>query len=267
VTRNDALHGKSVISKAVSVLEAFTPATPRLSLKQLAVTTGLPQSTAHRLASELVAWGGLEKVDGGGYQIGLRLWEIGALAVRGESVREIALPFMHDLFDAAQENVQLAILDGTQAVYIERVTGPGAVPTVPSPGGRVPLHATGVGKVLLAYGSDDLLAAVLAKELTRYTAHTIVVPGHLRRALTKVRRDGVAFANQEMSLGSVSVASPLLSEGSAIAALEVVVGADRSDLRRLATAVQATANSVSRILQQARGGDDRSQPAGPSQDR
>jgi DNA-binding IclR family transcriptional regulator len=100
----------------------------------------------------------------------------------------------------------------------------------------VPLHATGVGKVLLAYGSDDLLAAVLAKELTPYTAHTIVVPGHLRRALTKVRRDGVAFANQEMSLGSVSVASPLLSEGSAIAALEVVVGADRSDLRRLATA-------------------------------
>ena len=267
MTRNDALHGKSVISKAVSVLEAFSPAAPRLSLKQLAVSTGLPQSTAHRLASELVAWGGLERVDGGGYQIGLRLWEIGALAVRGESVREIALPFMQDLFDAAHENVQLAILDGTQAVYIERITGRGAVPTVSRPGGRLPLHATGVGKVLLAYGSDDLLAAVLAKELTRYTAHTIVVPGHLRRALTKVRRDGVAFANQEMSMGSVSVASPLLlSEGSAIAALEVVVGADRSDLRRLATAVQATANSVSRILQQA-GGDDRSQPAGPSHDR
>jgi DNA-binding IclR family transcriptional regulator len=267
VTGNDALHGKSVISKALSVLEAFTPAAPRLSLKQLAVTTGLPQSTAHRLASELVAWGGLERVDGGGYQIGLRLWEIGALAVRGESVREIALPFMHDLFDAAHETVQLAILDGTQAVYIEQVTGPGAVPTVPCPGGRLPLNATGAGKVLLAYGSDDLLAAVLAKELTRYTAHTIVVPGQLRRALTKVRREGVAFANQEMSMGSVSVASPLLTAGgSAIAALEVVVGTDRSDLRRLATAVQATANSVSRILQQA-GGDDRSRAAGPSQDR
>lgn len=231
------------------------------------MSTGLPQSTAHRLASELVAWGGLEKVDGGGYQIGHRLWEIGALAVRGDSVREIALPFMHDLFDAAHENVQLAILDGTQAVYIEQVTGRGTVPTVSSPGGRLPLHATGVGKVLLAYGSDDLLTAVLASELTRYTAHTIVVPAHLRRALTKVRREGVAFANQEMSMGSVSVASPLLTaEGSAIAALEVVVDADRSDLRRLATAVQATANSVSRILQQA-GGDDRSYVAGPSRDR
>jgi DNA-binding IclR family transcriptional regulator len=267
VTRNDALHGKSVISKAVSVLEAFTPAAPRLSLKQLAVTTGLPQSTAHRLASELVAWGGLERVDGGGYQIGLRLWEIGALAVRGESVREIALPFMRDLFEAAHENVQLAILDGTQAVYIEQVTGGDAVPRVASPGDRLPLHATGVGKVLLAYGSDDLLAAVLASGLTRYTAHTIVAPGRLRRALTKVRREGVAFANQEMSMGAVSVASPLLTaEGSATAALEVVVGADRSDLRRLGTAVQATANSLSRILQQA-GSADRSRRAGTSRER
>jgi DNA-binding IclR family transcriptional regulator len=267
VTRNDALHGKSVISKAVSVLEAFTPAAPRLSLKQLAVSTGLPQSTAHRLASELVAWGGLERVDGGGYQIGLRLWEIGALAVRGESVREVALPFMQDLFAAAHENVQLAILDGTQAMYIETVTARGHETAVAGPAGRLPLHATGVGKVLLAYGSDDLLAAVLASGLTRYTAHTIVLPGHLRRALTKVRREGVAFADQEMSMGSVSVASPLLTaEGSAIAALEVVVGTDRSDLRRLATAVQATANSVSRFLQQA-GGDDRAHAADRYRDR
>ncbi len=225
------------------------------------MSTGLPQSTAHRLASELVAWGGLERVDGGGYQIGLRLWEIGALAVRGESVREIALPFMHDLFDAAHENVQLAILDGTQAVYIAKITGR-ARGRSSEAGGRLPLHATGVGKVLLAYGSDDLLAAVLANGLTRYTAHTIVLPGHLRRALTKVRREGVAFANDEMSMGSVSVASPLLAaEGSAVAALDVVVRADRSDLRRLATAVQATANSVSRILQQ--GGAGRSVRAQP----
>ena len=267
MTRNDALHGKSVISKAVSVLDAFSPAAPRLSLKQLAVSTGLPQSTAHRLASELVAWGGLERVDGGGYQIGLRLWEIGALAVHAESVREIALPFMQDLFDAAHENVQLAILDGTQAVYIAKITGRGRARTVSRPGGRLPLHATGVGKVLLAYGSDDLLTAVLDNGLTRYTAHTIVLPGDLRRALAKVRREGVAFANDEMSMGSVSVASPLFSaEGRAIAALDVVVGADRSDLRRLAVAVQATANSVSRILQRG-GGGDWLRATGPSADR
>ena len=250
MTRNDALHGRSVISKMALVLEAFTSVAPRLSLKQLAVSTGLPQSTTHRLASELVAWGGLERVDGGGYQIGLRLWEIGALAARGECLQNIALPFMQDLFDAAREDVHLAILDGTEALYIEKITRRGAA-SAERRGGRLPLHASSVGKVLLAYGPDDLLANVLANGLTRYTAHTIVLPAHLRRALTKVRREGVAFANDEMSMGSVSVASPVLATpGSAIAALDVVVRGNRSDLRRLAPAVQATANSVSRIFQQ-----------------
>jgi DNA-binding IclR family transcriptional regulator len=251
MTRNDVLHGKSVIRRAVSVLEAFSPAAPRLSLKQLAESTGLPQSTTHRLATELVAWGGLERVDGGGYQIGLRLWAIGALAVRGDSLRDIALPFMQDLFDATRENVHLAVLDGTEALYVETITGRGAARTVSRRGGRLPLHATGVGKVLLAYGPEDLLADVLAHGLTRYTAHTIVLPGHLRRALTKVRRDGVAFAYEEMSLGSVSVASPVFgSPGRASAALAVVVRANRCDLGRLAPAVRVTANSLSRILQQ-----------------
>ena len=260
MTRDDTLAGQSVISKVVSVLEAFSTGAPRLSLKQLAASTGLPQSTTYRLASELVAWGGLERVEGGGYQIGLRLWEIGALAVRGESLREIALPFMQDLFDATRENVHLAILDGAEALYIEKITGRGAARVVSRRGGRLPLHATGVGKVLLAYGPEDLLAEVLANGLTRYTAHTIVMPGHLRRALTKIRREGVAFANEEMSMGTVSVASPILaSSTSAIAALAVVVRANRADLRRLAPAIQATANSLSRIVQQS-GPDQRPRP-------
>ena len=206
MNRDDALAGQSVISKVVSVLEAFSTDVPRLSLKQLAESTGLPQSTTYRLASELVAWGGLERVEGGGYQIGLRLWEIGALAVRGESLREIAVPFMQDLYNATRENVHLAILDGTEALYIEKITGRGAARAVSRRGGRLPLHATGVGKVLLAYAPPDLFAEVMANGLTRYTAHTIVMPGHLRRALTKIRREGVAFANEEMSMGTVSVA-------------------------------------------------------------
>jgi DNA-binding IclR family transcriptional regulator len=252
VTRDDTPPGQSVVSKVVSVLDAFSTGAPRLSLKQLAESTGLPQSTTYRLASELVAWGGLERVDGGGYQIGLRLWEIGSLAVRGESLREIALPFMQDLYDATRENVHLAILDGTEALYIEKITGRGAAKVVSRRGGRLPLHATGVGKVLLAYGPEELLAEILANGLKRYTAHTIVMPGHLRRALTKIRREGVAFANEEMSMGSVSVASPILaSPAEAIAALAVVVRASRTDLRRLAPAVQTTANSLSRIAQQA----------------
>jgi DNA-binding IclR family transcriptional regulator len=243
-------HGRSVTSKVVAILDAFSADTPRLSLQGLAERTGIPQSTTYRLASELVEWGGLER-GSGGYQIGLRLWEIGELARRGEQLRDVAVPFMQDLYDATRENVHLAVLDGHEALYIEKITGRRATRVVTRRGGRLPLHATGVGKVLLAYAPEHLVADVLSHGLTPYTPHTIVVPGQLRRKLSEVRRNALAFANEEMSLGSVSVAAPIFSApGTAVAALALVVRSSRKDIQRLAPAVRATANSLSRILQE-----------------
>jgi DNA-binding IclR family transcriptional regulator len=242
-------HGRSVTSKVVAILDAFTADTPRLSLQGLAERTGLPQSTTYRLASELVEWGGLER-GSGGYQIGMRLWEIGELARRGEQLRDVALPFMPDLYDATRENVHLAVLDGREALYIEKITGRRAARVVTRRGGRLPLHATGVGKVLLAYAPEELVAEVLSNGLTRYTPYTIIVPAQLRRKLAEVRRTGLAFAIEEITLGSVSVAAPIFSApGTAVAALALVVRSSRKDVQRLAPAVRATANSLSRILQ------------------
>ena len=150
--------GRSVISKVVALLDAFSPAAPELSLNELAALTGLPVSTTYRLASELVGWGGLERVEGGGYRIGLRLWEIGSLAPRGETLREVALPYMNDLYEATHENVHLAVLDGTEALYVEKLSGRRAMPVRTRRGGRLPLHATAVGKVLLAYAPESLFA-------------------------------------------------------------------------------------------------------------
>ena len=191
--------GRSVTSKVVAILDAFSADTPRLSLQGLAERTGLPQSTTYRLACELVEWGGLER-GSGGYQIGLRLWEIGELARRGEQLRDVALPFMQDLYDATHENVHLAVLDGREALYIEKISGRRAAHVVTRRGGRLPLHATGVGKVLLAYAPEELVSEVLSNDLKRYTPHTIVAPGQLRRKLSQVRRTGLAFAIEEMSV-------------------------------------------------------------------
>ena len=199
----------------------------------------------------------------GGYQIGLRLWEIGELARRGEQLRDVALPFMQDLYDATHENVHLAVLDGREALYIEKISGRRAANLVSRRGGRLPLHATGVGKVLLAYAPEDLVSEVLSSDLTRYTPHTIVAPGQLRRKLSQVRRTGVAFAVEELSVGSLSVAAPIfLAPDSVVAALAVVVRSNRKDIQRLAPAVRATANSLSRVLQQQ--GFDASSSIGPS---
>jgi DNA-binding IclR family transcriptional regulator len=251
--------GRSVISKVVSLLDAFTPAAPELSLGDLARITGLPVSTAYRLASELVEWGGLERADGGtGYRIGVRLWELGALAPRNATLREVALPFMQDLYQATRENVHLAVLDGHEALYVDTITGRNAVRVRSRRGGRLPLHATGVGKVLLAHAPDELLHELVDAGLRRYTAHTVVAPGHLRRALADVRRTGIACAREEMTLGSSSVASPVVdAAGDVVAALAVVQRSGRGDVRKLGPAVRTAAISTSRALQ------DRARLSGP----
>lgn len=242
--------GRSVISKVVALLDAFTPATPELSLGELARVTGLPVSTTYRLVCELVAWGALERADGGsGYRIGVRLWELGSLAPRGATLREIALPYMQDLYAATQENIHLAVLDGHEALYVDTISGRRAVRVRSRRGGRLPLHATGVGKVLLAHGPDALLREVVAAGLRRYTPHTVVAPGLLAKALEQVRATGLASANEELTLGSSSVASPIIDgEGNCLAALAVVSRTGHGDVRVLGPAVRTAALGVSRAL-------------------
>ncbi len=141
----DRIPGRSVTSKITALLGAFSQTRPDLTLNELSRATGLPLSTTYRLASELADWGGLERVDGGGYRIGLRLWEIGLLAPRTTSLRDIVVPFMQDLYAATHENVQVAVLEGREALYIEKISGRRAVSVKTRRGGRLPLHATGVG--------------------------------------------------------------------------------------------------------------------------
>lgn len=241
--------GRSVTSKVGSILDAFLPASRELSLNELARRTGLPLTTTYRLASELVEWGALEKPAGGGYRVALRLWEIGSLATRGATVRDVAVPYMQDLYEATHENIHLTVLAGREALYIEKITGRLAAPIRTRRGGRLPLHATGVGKVLLAHAPSGLVQLVLESGLRRYTPHTIVVPGQLLRALTEIRRTGVGFAREELTLGSVSVAAPLFDhDGTVVAAMSIVSRSTRVDLRRLAPAVRTAAIGVSREL-------------------
>jgi DNA-binding IclR family transcriptional regulator len=242
--------GRTVTSKVVSLFDAFTSSMPEMSLNELARRTGLPLSTTYRLASELVDWGGLERVNGGGYRIGLRLWEVGTLAPRSVSVREVALPFMQDLYEATHENVQLAVLEGHEALYIEKITGRDSTAIKTRRGGRLPLHATGVGKVLLAHAPESLLDEVLAAGLKRYTPHTIIAPGHLRRALEEIRRTGVGFAREELTVGTVSVAAALGDCDGVVAAMSIVVRSSRPNLQRLAPAVRTAALCASRRLRE-----------------
>lgn len=248
---NSGEPGRSVTSKVLAILGAFSVQHCELTLAQIARRTNLPVPTVHRLARELVEWGGLERIEDGRYRIGLRLWEIGSLAPQQRRLRQLAIPFMEDLYEATHENVQLAVLDGHEALYLEKISGRRAVPIVSRVGGRLPLHATGVGKVLLAFAPQPVIEEVISRGLARLTPHTIVMPGKMLQNLAEVRRTGLAFCYEEMTLGSVSVATPIYGPDEAVvAALSIVVRSFPVDAQRLAPAVKAAGLGISRQLAQ-----------------
>lgn len=240
--------GETVTTRVLALLDAFTAERPEMTLTEISRRAGLPLSTTHRLVAELANWGALERADDGRYRIGLRLWEVGALAPRGLGLRESAMPFLEDLYAVTKQNVQLAVLDGTEVVYVERLAGRGAVNVITRVGGRLPLHATGVGLVLLAHSSPELQEQVLAAPLQRFTAKTISQPDELRRVLAEVRRTGVAVSDRQIELVALSVAAPVRGpRGDVVAALSIVVPSEH-DSRAYVPVVRAAARGISRVL-------------------
>lgn len=240
--------GETVTTRVLALLDAFTAERPELTLTEISRRTGMPLSTTHRLVGELAGWGALERADDGRYRIGLRLWEVGALAPRGLGLRESAMPFLEDLYAVTKQNVQLGVLDGTEVVYLERLSGRGAVNVITRVGGRLPLHATGVGLVLLAHSSTDLQEQVLAGPLQRFTNKTISHPDELRRVLAEVRRTGVAVSDRQIELIALSVAAPVRGRrGDVVAALSIVVPSEH-DSRAYVPVVRAAARGISRVL-------------------
>jgi DNA-binding IclR family transcriptional regulator len=238
--------GASVTSRALALLGAFDPEHRSLTLTELAGRAGLPAPTAHRLVGELVAWGALTRTANGSYVVGRRMWDLGLLAPLTAGLRTVAAPFLQDLFGATFATVHLAVRDGEQALYVDRLSGHASVPVVSDIGSRLPLHATGVGKVLLAYAPEQVQARVLG-DLVRVTPYTITQPGRLSAQLRRVRRDGYAQTSEEMSLGACSVAVPVRDARGVTAALGIVV-ADLRDRRRLVAALQVAAHGIGRSI-------------------
>jgi DNA-binding IclR family transcriptional regulator len=241
--------GRSVTSKVLGLLEAFTPATPALTLSELARRSGVSLATAHRRVAELLEWGALERGADGRYRIGLRLWEVASLAPRGLGLREHAMPFLEDLYEVTHENVQLAVREDLEVVYVERIAGRSAVRVLTRVGGRFAMHATGVGLVLLAHAPPDVQEEVLGGPLRSYTEETITDPRRLRRLLADVRRRGYAVSSRQVTMDAVSIAAPIFGpEGSVVASVSLVVQADTARPRTLAPVVQAAGRGISRAL-------------------
>jgi DNA-binding IclR family transcriptional regulator len=236
-----------VIARTLRILDAFTAAHPALTLTDLAHRTGLPLSTTHRMVADLLAWGALERDQHGRFHIGLRLWEVGSLAPRGQALRERALPYLEDLSQVTHENVQLAVREGAEVVFVERIAGSRAVPVLTRVGGRFAMTATGVGLVLLAHAPREVQQQVLTGPIKAFTGHTVTDPRALNRMLADIRTNGYAISDRQVTDDAVSVAAPIHDEHqTVIAALSLVVRHGSVLPHTLSPLVRSSARAISR---------------------
>lgn len=234
----------AVIDRISLVLDAFD-GPGRLTLAQIVRRTGLPRSSAHRMLERLVQLRWLRR-SGRDYELGMRLVELGSLAVHQDRLVRAAGPLLGELHRATGLVVHLAVLDGADVVYLDKVGDRmlGAIPT--RVGGRQPAHCTAVGKAMLAY-RDEETDIDLGARLTKYS---ISSAPQLAAELAKVRGHGVAFEREESLLGFGCVAAPIGSPGEAVAAVSVCGPLNRMALdQRLAAPVRMTAMGVWRNVE------------------
>ena len=252
IERNTSLQSDdsstSVVRRLAAVLDAFRARDVYLGINEIARRTDLPKSTVSRLVKEMHEAGFLER-KAQKVGLGLQMFEWGERASRRRSVRQVALPFMADLREATRQTIHLAVLDGTEVVYVEILHREGA-PRLPSRvGGRLPAHATGVGKALLSASDPDVIDRVIAAGLVAVGPRTIRNPDVLRQQLRRAAVTGIAYEQEESAAGVVCVASAVLdSENVPVAAISVSGWAGKVDIRRVAPAVHTAALSVSRVL-------------------
>jgi DNA-binding IclR family transcriptional regulator len=236
-------HRESVAGRISMMIGAFDANSPTLTLSQLTERTGLPKSTVHRMADQLVEYRWLERT-ATGYRLGIRFFEVGGLVANRSHLRERALPFLQDLQAATRHSVHLGILEGSDVVILEKIWGHGS-PNLPTRvGGRMPAYCTAAGKALLAFAPEKVVESVIVQGLPRRTGRTIVVPELFRQELATVRTAHWALETEENVAGLRCVAAPIRGAGRAIAAVSVSGPAHKVEVSRVVPLVRRCAADI-----------------------
>ncbi len=244
---NSAESGRSVTSKITSILLTFTEGSEH-SLTEIARLAGLPISTAHRLTAELASWRLLERTPAGAYRAGLPLRMIGTVETTRPSIAERAPCVLEDLSAATRSRARLGVLHELEAAYIEKQPGPKPA-TAFSAAARLPLHATAVGRALLAFSPPRTIEMTILQGLRPYTEHTVTSPDRFRRALAVTRLTRVAVTRWELEQGVCGVAMPVFGPGGeVIAAIELAVPDLGHQLQPVLAALAIASRSLSREL-------------------
>jgi DNA-binding IclR family transcriptional regulator len=239
---------ESVLQRANLLLDAFGPQHRYLTLSSIVMRTGLPKSTVHRTAQQMTSLGWLTYANGK-YSLGTRMFELAGLSSVRHELREAALPYMEDLYEATHITLHLGVRKGHEVLYVEKIGGHNRITDLTHVGGRMPLYCTAIGKILLAHSPESVFDDVISHGLVKRTQATISSPTQLRRELSTIADSHVAFDREESSVGVCCVGAPIYGpDGSVIAALSVTGRVSRNRFDRLAPAVVTAALGVSRTL-------------------
>jgi DNA-binding IclR family transcriptional regulator len=239
-----------VIERMMSLLDELANAAEPASLKRLAQATGLHPSTAHRILAAMTHSRLVERHDTSTYALGIRLLELGNIVKSRINIREIALPFMLSLHETIGESINLGIRDGDEIIYLERTSsGRSLVRVVYLVGGRAPLHLTSLGKLFLAADSAaDVRAYAKRSGLPGKTPHSLTQLAALEQELDTVRRQDLAYDNEEAELGLRCVAAPIRNdEGAIVAGLSISAPTDRHN-PEWAVQIKRATDEISRAL-------------------
>jgi len=229
------------VERALAMLEAVAQEPEGLSNAEISRKLQIPKSSASYILRTLEKQAYLNRdPQTGKYRVGLKILSLSRGALSGIDVREVALPIMRHLVEKTGLTCHLAILDGPDAVYIEKVEPPGFIRMDTWVGRRMRVHATSVGKAMAAHISQERLEKILAdRGMEKRTAKTITTLPRLLKDLEKVRAQGYAVDDEENNMGARCVGAPVFNQSGAIEASIGLSG----------TTNQVSAHAMPRILE------------------
>ncbi|NKE09514.1 MULTISPECIES: IclR family transcriptional regulator [Kocuria] len=242
--------GETVIERVDKILAVFTAHRPRLTAAEVADSSGLPSSTAHRLCGELAQRGWLER-DGGAYVVGTRLWELSTRSAQESSLAAVATPFMQDAHAVLGQHIQLGRRQGREVLILQRLSARGARSISSGVAGRLPLHVSAVGLILLAWMDPQAREGYL-RDL--HAAQESIPQGtvtQLERILAAIRSVGHTVQTGNVEPDRTAIAVPVRNHrGDVVAGLGAVL--DRAevsvDAEVTVQVLRAAAHGVERTL-------------------
>jgi IclR family transcriptional regulator, pca regulon regulatory protein len=237
-------------ARGLDVIRSFSQEAPAQTLSEVAHRTGLTRAGARRILLTLQALGYVD-TDGRHFRLTVRILELGFAYLSSMPVWSLAEPEMESLVDELDESCSVAVLDGTEVVYVLRVHAHKIMRNALGVGSRLPAYCTSLGRVLLASLDDAAVQELLAASpLQKRTPATLIEVPQILERIRQVRRQGWCLVDQELEEGLISVAAPLVSRsGKTVAAINISGQANRTDVamveRRFVPALLQRARTIS----------------------